>query len=62
MAQPGFNPGAGNEQAVCLVMVETVEAVENLDSILDVPGVDGVLVGRNDLAISHSCLEAPTSH
>jgi 4-hydroxy-2-oxoheptanedioate aldolase len=35
-------------------MIETIEAVENLDAILDVPGVDGVFVGPNDLAISHS--------
>jgi 4-hydroxy-2-oxoheptanedioate aldolase len=57
MAQPDFNPAVGNEQVVCLVMVETVEAVDNLEAILDVPGVDGVLVGRNDLTISHSGTE-----
>lgn len=54
MAQPGFNPALGNEQTVCIVMIETVEAFGNLDAILDVSGVDGVLVGPNDLAISHS--------
>jgi 4-hydroxy-2-oxoheptanedioate aldolase len=54
MAQPGFDPELGNAQTVCLVMIETVEAFENLDAILEVPGVDGVFVGPNDLAISHS--------
>lgn len=54
LAQPGFDPALGNEQVVCLVMIETVEAVENLDAILDVPGVDGVMVGTHDLAISHA--------
>jgi len=54
MAQPGYNPSVGNEQSVCLVMIETVEAFENLESILDVPGVHGAFVGPNDLAISHS--------
>jgi 4-hydroxy-2-oxoheptanedioate aldolase len=54
LAQPGFNPATGNDQIICLVMIETVEAVNQLESILDVPGVDGVLVGPNDLAISHS--------
>jgi 4-hydroxy-2-oxoheptanedioate aldolase len=54
MAQPGFGPALGNEQTVCLVMIETVEAFEQLDAILDVPGVDGVFVGPNDLAISHA--------
>jgi 4-hydroxy-2-oxoheptanedioate aldolase len=54
MAQPDFNPALGNEQTICLVMIETQHAVENVDAILDVPGVDGVFVGPNDLAISHS--------
>jgi len=54
MAQPGFDPSLGNEQTVCIVMIETVEAYENLEAILDVPGVGGVFVGPNDLAISHA--------
>jgi 4-hydroxy-2-oxoheptanedioate aldolase len=54
MAQPGFSPAVGNDQVVCLVMIESVEAYENLDAILDVPGVDGAFLGPNDLAISHS--------
>ena len=35
-------------------MIETVEAYDNLEAILDVPGVGGVFVGPNDLAISHA--------
>ena len=54
MAQPGFDPRVGNAQAVCIVMVETIEAVANLEAILAVDGVDGVFVGPNDLAISHA--------
>jgi len=54
MAQPDFSPRLANTQAICLVMIETVDAVENLEEILDVPGVDGVLIGPNDLSISHS--------
>src|SRR4051794_30390285 len=54
MATPAFDPAIGNEQTVCLVMVETVQAVEQLDAILDVDAVDGVFVGPNDLAISHA--------
>jgi 4-hydroxy-2-oxoheptanedioate aldolase len=54
MAQPDFNPALGNEQTICLVMIETYQAVDDVDAILDVPGVDGVFVGPNDLAISHS--------
>jgi 4-hydroxy-2-oxoheptanedioate aldolase len=54
MLQPGYNPRVGNEQTVVLVMIETEQAVLALDEILDVPGIDGALVGPNDLAISHA--------
>jgi len=37
---------------VCVVMIETKDAIANLDAILDVPGIDGVFVGPNDLAVS----------
>ncbi len=33
-------------------MVESAQAVENLDAILATPGLDGVYVGPNDLALS----------
>lgn len=33
------------------VMIETVQAIENLDSIASVEGVDVLLVGANDLSI-----------
>jgi len=39
-----------------LVMIETREALENLDSIASVPGVNVLLVGANDLSIE---LEVP---
>jgi 4-hydroxy-2-oxoheptanedioate aldolase len=38
--------------AMCLVMVETQAAVDNLDQIVAVPGVDGVYIGPSDLALS----------
>ena len=47
-------PRLGTSSAFCLVMIETADAVDRLDDILDVPAVDGVLVGPNDLAISHT--------
>jgi 4-hydroxy-2-oxoheptanedioate aldolase len=37
---------------ICVVMIETVEAVNRADEILAVPGVDAVFVGPNDLAVS----------
>ncbi|WP_449256527.1 HpcH/HpaI aldolase family protein [Bosea sp. (in: a-proteobacteria)] len=41
-----------NDEVLALPMIETSEAVESLESILDVPGVDGVYVGPTDLAFS----------
>jgi 4-hydroxy-2-oxoheptanedioate aldolase len=39
-------------QPLCIVMVETVQAVEIVDDILSVAGIDAVFVGPNDLAVS----------
>ncbi len=33
-------------------MIETVEAISNLDDILSVPGIDAIYVGPADLSIS----------
>jgi len=41
-----------NQEVICLVMIETAEAVENLEAIASVPGVDGFYIGPTDLAIS----------
>lgn len=41
-----------NADACLLVQAETVEALENLDAILAVEGVDGVFIGPSDLATS----------
>lgn len=37
---------------ICVVMIETVQAVSRADDILAVPGIDAVFVGPNDLAVS----------
>lgn len=37
---------------MCVVMIETVEAVGEIDEILAVPGIDAVFIGPNDLAVS----------
>jgi 2-dehydro-3-deoxyglucarate aldolase len=41
-----------NEAVTCCVQIETREALDALDAILEVPGVDTILVGPNDLAAS----------
>ncbi len=45
----GYTRAANNEIA-CIVMIETAEALENLDAIMSTPGVDAVYIGPNDLA------------
>ena len=40
-----------NGEILVLAMIETREALANLDAILATPGLDGVYVGPNDLAI-----------
>ena len=41
-----------NTHVLALAMIESVEALEALDAILDTPGLDGIYVGPNDLALS----------
>lgn len=41
-----------NEKVLLLAMVETREALSNLDAILAVEGLDGVYVGPSDLGLS----------
>lgn len=42
-----------NEETLCIPMIETKTAVENLESILDVKGVAGVYIGPSDLGFSY---------
>ena len=50
-AGPGYPAGA-NDVVIALAMIETAEAVANLDAILAVPGLDGVYIGPADLTLS----------
>jgi 4-hydroxy-2-oxoheptanedioate aldolase len=52
MADPAHGPRDGDAQVACVVMIETRRGVENADEITAVPGVDGVLIGPSDLAVS----------
>ncbi|MDZ7683976.1 MAG: aldolase/citrate lyase family protein [Gammaproteobacteria bacterium] len=45
----GYVQEANNEIA-CIVMIETREALSNLDEIMSTPGVDAVYIGPADLA------------
>lgn len=41
-----------NEQSVLWVQIETLEALDNLEAITAIPGVDALFVGPNDLSIA----------
>lgn len=43
---------SANEKILLLAMIETREAMSNLDAILSVNGIDGVYVGPSDLGLS----------
>ena len=55
----GMYGGAGdyqktaNDEIICLPMLETKTAVDNMEAILDVEGIDGVYVGPSDLGFSY---------
>lgn len=50
-AHPDYAQWA-NDETCLLVQVETREALDNLDAIAAVAGVDGIFIGPNDLAAS----------
>jgi 4-hydroxy-2-oxoheptanedioate aldolase len=44
-----------NDTLLVMPMIETAEALENLDDILSVPGVDAIYVGPADLSLALGC-------
>ncbi len=43
---------ARNRNNVCIVGIESVPAIENLENILRIQGIDAIFVGPNDLSIT----------
>ena len=43
-----------NDHVITLAMIETRTALQNLDAIVDTPGVDGLFLGPSDLSIALS--------
>jgi 4-hydroxy-2-oxoheptanedioate aldolase len=41
-----------NDEVLCIVMIETRQALENLDDIMSVPGVDACYIGPADLSLA----------
>ena len=56
-ARASFSAGSdyaseANDEVFCLAMIETAEAMSNLDEIASTPGLDGLYIGPADLTIS----------
>jgi 4-hydroxy-2-oxoheptanedioate aldolase len=43
-----------DHEVICLVMIETAEAVANIDAIVATPGLDGIYIGPADLTLGLS--------
>ncbi len=50
---PGGYADFADNNVLVVIIIEQKEAVERIDEILDVPGIDVVFVGPNDLAYSY---------
>jgi 4-hydroxy-2-oxoheptanedioate aldolase len=53
-----YGPASGyqstaNDETLCIALIETKTAIENIDAILDVEGIAGVYVGPTDLCFSY---------
>jgi 4-hydroxy-2-oxoheptanedioate aldolase len=48
-------PQQANSTVVAFAMVETVQALDNLDAILSVEGLDAIYIGPSDLSLSMGC-------
>ena len=48
-------PQHANDTIVRFAMIETAQALDNLDSILSVEGIDAVYIGPSDLSLSLGC-------
>ena len=48
-------PQHANKTIVSFAMIETAQAVDNLDAILSVEGLDAIYIGPSDLSLSMGC-------
>ena len=51
-------PQHANDTVVVFAMIETAQALDNLDDILSVEGLDAVYIGPSDLSIALGCAPA----
>jgi 4-hydroxy-2-oxoheptanedioate aldolase len=48
-----------NAQTLVLPQVEDIAAVDNVEALVSVPGIDGVIIGPRDLAMSMGFIDGP---
>ena len=51
-----------NDTVACIPMIETRQAVEGIDEILAVPGIDAVYVGPADLSMTYGLATARSTN
>jgi 4-hydroxy-2-oxoheptanedioate aldolase len=60
LGNPDYTPESANDTTLCVIMVETIEAVANVEEIVAVPGIDAILIGPYDLHLSwNGTIDAP---
>src|SRR3954451_3013083 len=60
LGNPDYSPQSANDNTLCVIMIETVEAVANVEEIVAVPGIDAILIGPYDLHLSwNGTIDAP---
>ena len=55
-------PAQANHQVMPIVMIETRQALDNLDKILQEPGLGGVYIGPFDLSYALGCTPQPDNY
>src|SRR6201982_3844870 len=50
---PGSSQATANDETLCIALIETKTAIENLDAILDVEGLAGAYIGPSDLCFTY---------
>jgi 4-hydroxy-2-oxoheptanedioate aldolase len=58
-AGPDYGKHA-DQEVICLAMIETAEALANIDAIVTTPGLDGVYIGPADLTLGLTGKRYPT--
>lgn len=46
-----------NEAMICIPIIESADAIENIEEIVAVEGIDGISVGPMDLSMSLGCFQ-----